>query len=650
MSLRVPVDAIRDHDIEEFEKHLNIDEVNKQTQKRLQRCPWIQVPKHCAFRRDDHHAYLPFDWGMRYYHKAYRTQRQDCAPIKIGFIGTLRPEQQEIKRETLQILGKEGSAIMAVYPGGGKCLAPGTRVMMLEGGWRVVEDLRIGDRLVGDDGLSRTVLALGSGESDMVRVRSVRHGFGFVCNADHILTIRDRATGALADVSVVDYLREKRSDPGVYRGYDRESREAILSRSVVLPETGGWHVTDRCSLRDVMAAGFRIERREKDHLYFSDPLEEIFHPFEMAIEPVGRSRYHGFTLDGNGRFLLWDGIVTHNTITSLSIASTIGLRTMILINKVVLLEQWLSSIRAVFGEHARVQHLTSKSKIQPAQFLVMNALNVPKRPESFYRGLGIGFVIVDECHMIMSKVLSQALGYLTPRYLLGLSATPSRPDGFDALLGLYFGLGRVVRRLHRKHLVYRYETGIRIAAKLDERGKILWGSVIEQQTENEARNGMVVDLCREFSDRNILILSKRVSQIRWLREALAARGEHVATLTDTESSFDEEARILVATFQKVGTGFSHNKLDMLILATDTEEYFIQYLGRVFRTPDVEPIIIDMVDNNAILRRHYLTRQKIYEQAGGTIRPFQPGKRPVIERSEQTPERFLSRQRNTHDDK
>ena len=83
----------------------------------------------------------------------------------------------------------------------------------------------------------------------------------------------------------------------------------------------------------------------------------------------------------------------------------------------------------------------------------------------------------------------------------------------------------------------------------------------------------------------------------------------------------KNARILIATFQKVGTGFSHEKLDMLILATDAEEYFIQYLGRVFRRPDVEPLVFDIVDKHPILRRHFLTRRSIYQEVGGTICPY-----------------------------
>jgi len=112
-----------------------------------------------------------------------------------------------------------------------------------------------------------------------------------------------------------------------------------------------------------------------------------------------------------------------------------------------------------------------------------------------------------------------------------------------------------------------------------------------------------------------------VKQIDYFVEKLRSLQIHATCMKDNDVSFDKEARILIATFQKVGTGFSHDKLDMLIIACDTEEYFMQYLGRVFRTPYVEPIIIDIIDQNPILRRHFLTRKKIYQESGGTIMPF-----------------------------
>ena len=60
---------------------------------------------------------------------------------------------------------------------------------------------------------------------------------------------------------------------------------------------------------------------------------------------------------------------------------------------------------------------------------------------------------------------------------------------------------------------------------------------------------------------------------------------------------------------------------MLILACDLKEYYLQFVGRVFRKPDVVPIIIDIVDKNPVLRRHFQSRAKIYRDCGGTLYDF-----------------------------
>lgn len=310
------------------------------------------------------------------------------------------------------------------------------------------------------------------------------------------------------------------------------------------------------------------------------------------------------------------------TITSLSIASHIGLKTFILVNKLVLIKQWLDTIINAFDGKAKVQVLYAGTKIDYfADFYIMNAINVPKRSYQEYENLKIGFVIVDECHLMMTRIFSQALTFFCPRYIMGLSATPFRPDGYDIFLDLYFGKEKVIRKLYRKHRVLLLESGFNIESKSDNRGNLLWGSVIESQTNNKKRNELIVDICTKFSTRNILILSKRIAQIDVLHDELNRLKQHVAKIKDGE--FDYNARILIATYQKVGTGFSHNKLDMLILATDAEEYFLQYLGRVFRTPDVSPIVIDIVDKHPVLKKHFKSRKKVYEEAGGSIELYDP---------------------------
>ena len=118
-----------------------------------------------------------------------------------------------------------------------------------------------------------------------------------------------------------------------------------------------------------------------------------------------------------------------------------------------------------------------------------------------------------------------------------------------------------------------------------------------------------------------MVLSKRVEQAQYIYDNLKEKGESVAILVGSETEFDRNARILIGTTGKVGVGFDHAKLDTLLLASDLEEYFIQYLGRVFRREDVEPIVFDLVDNNPILKKHFSTRRGIYNEVGGIIKKY-----------------------------
>ena len=99
------------------------------------------------------------------------------------------------------------------------------------------------------------------------------------------------------------------------------------------------------------------------------------------------------------------------------------------------------------------------------------------------------------------------------------------------------------------------------------------------------------------------------------------KGESVTSFKGSKQKYNCESRILIATISKAGVGFDHPKMDALILASDVEEYFIQYLGRVFRREDVHPVVFDIVDNFNSLKRHYYTRKKVYDESGGTILKF-----------------------------
>jgi superfamily II DNA or RNA helicase len=222
---------------------------------------------------------------------------------------------------------------------------------------------------------------------------------------------------------------------------------------------------------------------------------------------------------------------------------------------------------------------------------------------------------------VLADKLSASMRYLVPRYLIGLSATPYRPDGLNALFDLYFGTTKIIRKLFRKHTVYRVNTGFKPEVSLNKMGKVDWGSVIESQCSDEKRNEMIIKVIKHFSDRVFLVLCKRVNQANYLLERLEEEGEDVTSLIGKNQVYEQKSRILIGTSGKLGTGFDHPRLDSMILASDVEQYFVQYLGRVFRREEVVPFIFDFVDDYALLHKHFRTRNAVYIEHGGMVKDF-----------------------------
>lgn len=303
-------------------------------------------------------------------------------------------------------------------------------------------------------------------------------------------------------------------------------------------------------------------------------------------------------------------------------AKNLRVKTMIIVNRIVLIQQWKQSIIKFCGDKDLVQIVTGKTKKlnENSFFYIMNAQNVSKHPISFYKT--IGFLCIDECHLIMAEQLSKCMLHVCPRYVIGLSATPYRKDGLNQLIDLYFGNHKIHRDLNREHKVYKVITQFTPKeVKSPFTGKINWGSILDQQANDISRNNLILSILKKYKERNFLVLCKRIKQGEYLIEQLKEMGESVTSLLGKQQTFDVSSRILIGTASKAGVGFDHPKLDALLLAGDIKSYFIQYLGRVLRTPNVVPIIFDLVDNNNTLKSHFYSRRKIYINHGGHVEKY-----------------------------
>lgn len=103
----------------------------------------------------------------------------------------LRYYQKEAVESVFQLWDEGKVAPIIVLPTG--CHRAGQRVIMLDGSAKAVEDVRVGDKLLGPDSTPRTVLALCRGIGPMVEVVPTK-GDSWVCNDQHVLSVHLSAT------------------------------------------------------------------------------------------------------------------------------------------------------------------------------------------------------------------------------------------------------------------------------------------------------------------------------------------------------------------------------------------------------------------------------------------------------------------------
>jgi len=80
--------------------------------------------------------------------------------------------------------------VILVSPtGSGKCLGRGTPVLMYSGQIKPVEEVVVGDLLMGPDSAARMVLSTCVGTGNLYRIDPVK-GDSYVTNGDHILSLK----------------------------------------------------------------------------------------------------------------------------------------------------------------------------------------------------------------------------------------------------------------------------------------------------------------------------------------------------------------------------------------------------------------------------------------------------------------------------
>lgn len=205
-----------------------------------------------------------------------------------------------------------GIHLLAGDMGAGKCLGEGVPVLMFDGSVKPVEGVRTGDTLMGPDSKPRVVLNTTQGRSPMYCITPTK-GEPWTCNDVHMLTLirtnehhsKPQRGGEIVDVPLNEYLEWSSSEKVKYLQFRVAVDFSTQPSPPVEPSLLGLLLEDDSLIYDVSTAPQDAEIVEYKAVTRTG----------FTVEPIGEGDYYGFTLDGDGRFLLGDFTVTHNTLT-----------------------------------------------------------------------------------------------------------------------------------------------------------------------------------------------------------------------------------------------------------------------------------------------------------------------------------------------
>ena len=328
------------------------------------------------------------------------------------------------------------------------------------------------------------------------------------------------------------------------------------------------------------------------------------------------------------------------TLASLWVISRIRKKTLIVVHKEFLMNQWIERIRE-FLPGARIGIIQqNKVDIEDKDIVLAMLQSLTVRKESYPKETfdSFGFTVFDECHHICSQTFSKALFQVATKKSLGLSATPHRKDGLTRVLNWFLGdivtHERVTQNISTpsvKFVASRYSKDKPPKVEHNYLGKVNLPNLITQIANDPERNKQITDEIAILyaQNRKILVLSERRRQCEILLEMLCLKGitsvglylggmkqEHLAD-TNTKS-------VILATYNMAAEGYDCATLDTLLMASGRSD-IEQSVGRIMRKSNTNPpMIVDFTDNLEGLRGQTQRRKTYYRSkkfcgAGTTLR-------------------------------
>jgi superfamily II DNA or RNA helicase len=358
------------------------------------------------------------------------------------------------------------------------------------------------------------------------------------------------------------------------------------------------------------------------------------------------------------------------TVMALKIAELLKVKTLILVHKEFLMNQWIERIKEYLPV-ARVGTIQGKVLDIARKDIVLamiQSLSDPRKDKDYPIDIfqTFGLVIADECHHLAARQFCRSLAKYPIRYTLGLSATPNRADNLQRVFKHYLGeivykdaeIIKTAEDIALDHIpdstveiyVYRHNDPKYCKEEMNFKKKpnvvIMKSNIAECERRTRYLLSFLPRLITE--GRNILILSCRREHIfqmeSWINTMAIPDcnvGLYLGGMKQEDLDISATRRVVIATYNMAEEAFDCKALNTLIYATPHNN-IEQAVGRVLREEKMKrrvvPLIIDLQDTFSSFNKWNQIREKYYKAKGYPMKVFEvddPFKKPPATMTEPT---------------
>jgi superfamily II DNA or RNA helicase len=322
------------------------------------------------------------------------------------------------------------------------------------------------------------------------------------------------------------------------------------------------------------------------------------------------------------------------TIIGLELIAKRKLPALILVHRQQILSQWMERIQTFLGvPKTHIGRYDGVKKEFGKEITVGLLQSFNRKGNLSEIKDNFGTIIVDECHHIPAKTFREVVSQLNPRFIYGLTATPTRKHNDEKLICAY--IGDIVARMETQSdqflpktaekaiQVEVKTTSLAIPFKFTTDYFNLLAKVISFDT---ARNQIIVEdiLNQAKNGKRILLLSERKEHLEIINLYLKGKCETILVSGDDSAAKrviklkqieSGHYQIILSTGQFFGEGIDIRGITCLILAFpfSFEGKLAQYIGRM-RDIGEQKLIIDYRDQLIpFLEKQFKQRQRFYKK-------------------------------------